>query len=69
MNSETGKQLKYCNIKQHQKYKETWKRSYGNKIGRLAQGMQGRVKETNTMFFIQKMTFHQTESATSHTEE
>ena len=54
MDSETGKQLEYHHLKQHPKYKEMWKSSNGNELRRLAQGMPGRVKGTNTMFFIQK---------------
>ena len=37
------------------KYKEIWGKSFGNEVGRLAQGMPGRIskeKATNTMFFI-----------------
>ena len=37
------------------KYKEIWGNSSGNEVGRLAQGMPGRIskeKATNTMFFI-----------------
>ena len=38
----------------HPKYKEVWGTSYGNEIGRLFQGMPGRVKGTDTCFFINK---------------
>ena len=33
---------------------ELWGKSYGNGLGRLAQGMPGRVEGTNTIFFINK---------------
>ena len=46
--------MEYPHLKKHPQYLDTWKKSYGNKIGRLAQGMQGKVKGTNTMFFIRK---------------
>ena len=49
-----GTLLEYTQLSKHPKYKETWQHSYGNEIGRLAQGMPGRVKGTNTIFFIKK---------------
>ena len=54
MNRETRERLEYCHLKSHPKYQDTWKKSYGNGFGRLAQGMPGRLMETNTMFFITK---------------
>ena len=44
VDSETGKPLEYCPLKEYPKYQGTWKRSYGNKIRWLAQGMPSRVK-------------------------
>ncbi len=38
----------------HPEYKEIWGHSYGNKIGRLAQGTPGRAEGTNAIFFIPK---------------
>jgi hypothetical protein len=32
--------------------RQTWTHSYGNELGRLAQGMPGRAKGTGTIFFI-----------------
>ena len=54
MDRKTGALLKYQHLIRHPKYKETWKHSYGNEIGWLAQGMPGRIKETNTILFIKK---------------
>ena len=54
VDGETGARLKYHNLKTNPKYQDTWKKSYGNEIGRLSQGMPGRVMGTNTMFFITK---------------
>ena len=51
---ETGAQLEYGHLMKNPKYQDTWKTSYGNEIGRLAQGMPDWVNETNTMFFITK---------------
>ena len=36
------------------KYKKTWSQSAANEFGRLAQGVGGRFKGTNTIFFIHK---------------
>ena len=32
--------------------KETWEKSYANDLGRLAQGVNGRIAGTNRVFFI-----------------
>ena len=39
---------------QQDEYKEIWGHGYGNEIGRLAQGMPGRVDGTDTIHFIHK---------------
>ena len=46
--------LEYRHLMKHTEYKEIWGHGYGNEVGRLAQGMKGRVDETNTMHFIHK---------------
>jgi hypothetical protein len=51
---EKGELLKYWHLIGNPKTKVVWAHSYGNKIGRLAQGMPGRNTETNTIFFIQQ---------------
>ncbi len=51
---ESGKWLKYCNLITHPKYQEVWMRSSANEFGRLAQGVRGQIKGTNTIFFVQK---------------
>ena len=51
---ETGKFLKYQKLITHPKYHETWLHSSANEFGRLAQGVGGRIKGTNTIFFINK---------------
>ena len=35
-------------------HQEIWGNGFGNEVGRLAQGMKGRVEGTNTLFFIHK---------------
>ena len=54
MDEETGDLLEYRQLRANPKYKATWGKSFGNEIGRLAQGMPGRVEGTNTIFFIHK---------------
>mgnify|MGYP006166622523 CR=1 FL=1 len=55
MDGETGELLEYRHLIQCPKYKDAWSISFGNEIGRLAQGMPGRVEGTNTIFFIPKV--------------
>ena len=50
----SGELLEYRHLIKRPEYKEAWGHSFGNEIGRLAQGMPGRNKGTNTLFFIHK---------------
>jgi hypothetical protein len=54
MDDETGELMEYRQLMKNAKYKENWGRAFGNEIGRLAQGIQGRVKGTNTFYFIKQ---------------
>ena len=49
-----GELLEYRHLIERPEYKEAWGHSFGNEIGRLVQGMPGRNKGTNTLFFIHK---------------
>ncbi len=51
---EGGKLLEYKQLIANPKTQAKWTHSYGNKIGRLAQGMPGRNTSTNTIIFIKK---------------
>ena len=51
---ESKEYLKYRQLMRDPKYKETWSKSAANEFGRLAQGVGGRYKGTNTIFFIHK---------------
>jgi hypothetical protein len=51
---ENGELLEYCHLIANHKTRSTWMHSYGNELGRLAQGMPGRNTGTNTIFFIKK---------------
>ena len=50
MDGETGKMMDYRHIHISPQYKEVWGKLFGNEIGRLAQGMPGRVHGTSTYF-------------------
>lgn len=45
----TGEMLEYRNLVKNPKYREEWSFSFGNEIGRLAQGMPGWMKGTDTI--------------------
>ena len=49
-----GKVLEYKHLIADPKTRAVWQRAFGNELGRLAQGMPGRVEGTNTIFFIRK---------------
>jgi hypothetical protein len=51
---ETGEYVKYRQLIQDPKHKEVWSKSAENEFGQLAQGVGGRIKGTNTIFFIHK---------------
>ncbi len=48
-----GKLLEYRHLIKNPNTRPTWTHSYGNELGRLAQGMPGHTKVTDTIFFIQ----------------
>ena len=54
LNKETGELMEYRHLVRNPKYRKTWQNSYGNEVGRLAQGMPVRVKVTDTLFFVRK---------------
>ncbi len=49
---EKGKLLEYQHLIANPKTRQTWTHFYGNKLSRLAQGMPGCAKGTDTIFFI-----------------
>ncbi len=52
--NQTGEYLNYRQLIREPKHKEVWSTSAANEFGHLAQGVGGRVKGTNTIFFIHK---------------
>eukprot|EP00804_Cyclotella_cryptica_P001028 CCRYP_008343-RA/>CCRYP_008343-RA protein AED:0.62 eAED:0.41 QI:0/0/0/1/0/0/2/0/182 len=54
LDQETGQLLEYRQLLRHPKYLDIWNRAGANEFGRLAQGIGGRIKGTNTIQFIQK---------------
>jgi hypothetical protein len=49
-----GQYLNYGQLIRDPKHKEIWSTSATNKFGHFAPGVRGRVKGTNTIFFICK---------------
>ena len=49
----TGDVLEYRHLIQHAKYRDVWRHSFANELGRLFQGIRD-IKGTNTCFFIKK---------------
>jgi hypothetical protein len=48
----TGRLLKYRQLLNHPDYRHDWTRSSANEFGRLANGVGGRIKGTNTIEFV-----------------
>ena len=71
LDGDTGELLEYRQLVKMPKYKQTWGRAFGNKIGRLAPGIPGPVEGTNTFYSSSsRMTkYPQTEDKMSHTAE
>ncbi len=54
LDQETGELLEYRRLLKHPRFKEVWNRSAADEFGKLAQGIGGRIKGTNTMQFVHK---------------
>ena len=54
LDKDTGLLLECRQLSANPKCREAWEVSSANEFGRLAQGVGGRVKGTNTIFFINK---------------
>eukprot|EP00804_Cyclotella_cryptica_P006250 CCRYP_010108-RA/>CCRYP_010108-RA protein AED:0.40 eAED:0.40 QI:0/-1/0/1/-1/1/1/0/258 len=54
LNDETGELMEYRHLIANPKYRDTWQNAYGKELGRLAQGLPGIVKGTDTIAFIQQ---------------
>jgi hypothetical protein len=50
--NEKGELFEYWHLMKNPNTRPTWTHSYGNELGQLAQGMLGRTKGTDTIFFI-----------------
>ncbi len=48
---DTGASMEYRHLVKSPRHQKAWIRSFSNEIGRLAQGIGGREKGTNTIFF------------------
>ncbi|KAL7480170.1 hypothetical protein ACHAW6_005874 [Cyclotella cf. meneghiniana] len=54
LDEDTGDMLEYRQLLKHPKLGPLWNRSAADEFGRLAQGVGGRIKGTNTIEFIHK---------------
>ena len=54
LDQDTGKLLEYRQLLKDPKFKQIWTRSAADEFGRLAQGIGGRIKGTDTIRFIHK---------------
>ena len=54
INTESGKLLNYRQLMRDPQYKKQWSISSANEFGRLANGVGGRIKGTNTIKFVHK---------------
>ena len=54
LDAESGKMLNYRQLLRHPKHKRGWQISSANEFGRLANGVGGRIKGTNTIQFIRR---------------
>ena len=54
LDKESGKMLNYRQLLHHPQYTEAWSLSSANEFGRLAQGVCGRIKGTDTIRFIRE---------------
>ena len=52
LNDETGELMEYRHLVSNPKYHDTWKNAYGKEPGRLAQGVPGIVKGTDTITIV-----------------
>jgi hypothetical protein len=52
MCDDTGDLLEYRQLAKIPKYRQKWTNAFGKEIGRLAQGIDGIVEGTNTIFFV-----------------
>ena len=49
LDQETGELLECRRLLKHPRFKDVWNRSAADKFGRLAQGIGGKIKGTDTM--------------------
>jgi len=52
MDQDSGKMMNYRQLRKHPKFNKAWTTSSANELGPLANGVDGRVKGTNTIRFI-----------------
>ena len=61
-----GDLLEYRHLMKGEEYRDIWGKSYGNELGRLAQGIGDNIKGTDTIFSQQNKTHLSKDKETSH---
>ena len=69
LDASTGELLEYRHLRINPQYRQVWGKSFGNEIGRLAQGMPDQVDGTDTMFLSMKIRYPKTEEEMLRTDE
>ena len=54
LDKDTGELMEYLHLMKNPKYRQLYGKSYAKELGYLAQGMPGKVEDTNNIFFINK---------------
>ena len=54
MDAKIGNLLNYRQLRRDPKHSKDWNKSSANEFGRLADGVGGRIKRTNTIKFIRR---------------
>ena len=52
VDEETGWALEYRDLIKDPRYREDWKHSFSNELGRLAQGLKRGINRTDTILFV-----------------
>ena len=59
LNEDNGELMEYCHLIGNPKYRALWSTSYRDKLGRLTQGMPGRVKDTDNIYSLKSQIYLQ----------
>ena len=69
LDASTEELLEYRQLRINPQYRQVWGKSFGSKIGRLAQGIPNRVDGTDNMFLSMKRIYPKTQEEIRRTDE